>query len=212
MKKCVLLVALLLGSSAYAGNVSGTGWGMVCRDVVMTDGTLTQQCRKKPKFNYLGLQIDVGAPSLLGLSIIGRPLRFWQFELGGNTSLVGGGVKAGTTLFVSWYISPGLTIEGGKMWAGDINKLAVMVGMADPKIALLKSVEYEYVSFLGSIGFGHSNWFYFRLYAGYSYITTTTNGLQSFIQDKANTASLSVSEAVGKVWSPTGKIAFQFYF
>jgi hypothetical protein len=167
----------------------------------------------KKHFNFLGLKLDAGVPSGLGAAIVAKPVRFLQLELGGTTTLTGGGVKAGVQLMVPWYLSPGVLIEGGGQWAGNLNRLATIIGFSDPKIALLNDVSYNYANFYGTLGVGHSNWFMFNIYAGYSYITGTTNGLQSYIQSKStNTNNITISEARIQMWIPTGKVAFTFYF
>lgn len=200
MTKLFALVAVLCVSSialAKPGPVRGTGTGWK---------------NGKVDYNYIGFKIDVGAPDGLGLSLTGRPLKFLQLEFGGTTTLVGGGVRGGATIFLPYYVSPSLTIEGGRQWGGDFNKLVVMFGGSNPKISLLNDVQYDYMNLHGGLGFGHPNWFMFRINAGYSYIVGTTNGLQAFVQSKAQDGSLRTSEANGKVWSPSAKITFQFYF
>jgi len=212
MKKFVLALCMLVSAPAFALNPTGTGWETKC--VLKSDksGATHYLCKKKPTFNFIGLRIDAGAPDLLGASLVGRPLKFAQLELGGTTSLVGGGIRVGASVFLPWYISPSAHVEYGHQWAGDVNKLVVMFGGSDPKISLLKNVEYDYVNLHGGLGFGHPNWFMFRIQAGYSYVWGSTNGLQVYLQEKANRPNLTISEANAKVWTPSAKIVFQLYF
>lgn len=215
MKKIVFaLLALCLSTPAWALNPTGTGYEIVCKvgKNVVPLGTPGAKCKTAPTFNYIGLRLDVGAPDLLGASLVGRPLKFAQVELGGTTSLVGGGIRTGVSIFLPWYISPGVNVEYGHQWAGNINKLVTMFGGSDPKISLLNNVEYDYMNLHGTLGFGHPNWFMFKVHAGYSYIWGNTNGLQVYLQNKTNEPNLTVAEASAKVWSPSAKIDFQIYF
>jgi hypothetical protein len=215
MKKLVFaLLSLCISSPAWALNPTGTGWETVCKVAgkAVPLGTPGAKCKKQPKFTVIGLKIDAGAPEGLGFSLVGRPLKFAQLELGGTTTLVGGGIRTGLSVFLPWYISPGATFEYGHQWAGDINKLVVMFGGSDPKISLLNHVEYDYVNLYGTLGFGHPNWFMFRINAGYTYLWANTNGLQTYLQTKTNQPNLTISEASAKVWAPTANVTFQIYF
>lgn len=196
MKKLIVVaIALCFASTAMAREVVGIGWK-----------------NGKPNFNYIGFKVDAGVPDGLGFSAVGRPLRFMQFELGGTTTLVGVGARAGTTIFLPWYVSPSATFEYGHQWAGNLNNLVVMFGGSNPNNSLLNHVEYDYLNLQGGLGFGHPQWFMFRIQAGYSYIWGNTSGLQSFIQQKTSRPTLEANEAVAKVWSPSGKLVFQAYF
>lgn len=216
MKKILLALLVLTSAPAMAKglNPTGTGYETVCKFAgkVVPLGTPGAKCKKAPKFTVIGMKIDAGAPQGLGFSLVGRPLKFAQIELGGTTTLVGGGIRTGIGVFLPWYISPGATIEYGHQWAGDLNKLAVMFGGSDPKISLLNHVEYDYVNLYGTLGFGHPNWFMFKLSAGYTYLWANTTGLQSYLQEKTNQPCLTVSEAHAKVWAPSGNVTLQFYF
>ncbi len=200
MKKIVAaLFVLCLSSSAFAKlgpvKATGTGWK-----------------NGKVDYNYLGIKLDAGVPDGLGASLTGRPLKFLQVELGGTTTLTGGGIRGGATIFLPYYVSPSLTVEGGHQWGGDFNKLITMFGGSDPKNCLLRDVQYDYMNLHGGLGFGHPNWFMFRINAGYSYIVATSNGFQSFIQAQAKDGDLRTSEATAKVWTPSAKVTFQLYF
>lgn len=207
-----ILLMLCLSSSAWALNPYGTGWVNTTCPVRLKDGVVIMKPCKKPTFHYLGLRLDAGAPDGLGASLVGRPLKFAQVELGGTTTLVGGGVRVGTSIFLPWYVSPSAHFEYGHQWAGDVNKLAVMFGSSDPKQPLLNHVEYDYINLHGGLGFGHPNHFMFRIQAGYSYIWGNTNGLQTYLQVRTNQALLTTSEANVKAWTPSGKFTFQIYF
>jgi hypothetical protein len=210
-----LLVSIMLcSSSAFAYNPAGTGWTTKQCKTKLRDryGLAVFKPCKKPNYNYLGFNLSLGAPEALGVSLVGRPLKFLQLELGGSTTLVGGGVKAGVMVFLPWYLSPSVEIEGGRQWGGNFNNLAVMLGFKNPEISLLNDVQYNWVSFLGGLGFGHPNWFYFRLSAGYSYITANTIGLQDFVRKESKNSNVMVKEAGVNAWIPTAKVALQFYF
>lgn len=212
MKKILFaLLMLCVSTPVWALNPTGTGWKTVCNDRVKNGKTVTT-CKTKPDFNFVGLRLDAGAPDGFGASLVGRPLKFAQLELGGTTTVVGGGVRVGMSVFLPWYISPSAHVEYGHQWAGDVNKLIVMFGGSDPKVSLLNHVEYDYVNLHGGLGFGHPNWFMFRIQGGYSYVWGNTNGLQAYLQDKTNQSNLMISEANAKMWVPSGKLVFQFYF
>lgn len=213
MKIVVALFALCLASPAFAFDPTGTGYVHSVCPTKFQDrfgNTLMKRC-VKTTFNPVGLRLDIGAPDAIGISLVGRPLKFAQVELGGTTTLVGGGVRTGLSVFLPWYISPGINVEYGHQWAGNINKLVVMFGGNDPKISLLNHVEYDYMNLHGTLGFGHPNWFMFKIHAGYSYIWGSTNGLEAYLQNKTN-QPLMITEAYAKIWTPSAKIVFQIYF
>lgn len=168
--------------------------------------------KKDGKFNMLGLKVDVGVPDGLGFAAVVRPLRFLDLDLGGTTTFTGGGIRGGATIYLPWYISPSLTLEGGHQWGGDLNKLPVMFGIPNPDIALLRDVQYDYVSLRGGLGFGHPDWFMFYLRAGYTYTAYRTLGLQEFVQKTANDPSITVQEATAKLWTPSADIVFIIRF
>jgi hypothetical protein len=209
-----LPLASLLFSSTTQADTTGAGWKETLCPTKYTyyDGLpIVKKCHK-PKFNYLGLQLDAGVPSGLGLSFVGKPVRFMQLEAGGTTTLVGGGVKLGTTVFLPYYVSPGITFEYGHQWFSSANKLATLLGASSPNISLLDHIEYDYINLLGSIGVGSPNHFFFRLNAGYTYLWGNTNGLQAYIQEKTGNNSITTKEATAKVLSPTAKLVFLIYF
>ncbi len=214
MKKIIAaLFVLCFSSSAFAINPLGTGWsnGMCPTKYKDADGQFIMKRCKIAGFNKFGVQIDMGFPNALGLSFVALPVKFLQFDLGGTTTLIGGGVRAGVLLFLPWYISPGLSIDGGKQWAGNVNNLINMFA-ANPNQTLLTNIQYTYTDFYGSVGFGHPSHFMFRLYAGYSYISGSTNGLQLYFQDKANDKTITTKEAEVKGWVPSAKIGFNVFF
>jgi hypothetical protein len=168
---------------------------------------------KKIDYYPIGIQVEVGAPAGVGVDLVGKPVKFLQFELGGTTTLTGGGVKAGAMLFLPWYVSPGISIEGGKNWAGDLNRVPAMFGSSNPHNSLLDNVQYDYCSFLGSLGFGSPRYFMFRVYVGESVITGTTHGLREYFYDHTSSnGTITIKEANAIIWSPTAKISFTAYF
>lgn len=219
MKKLVFALLMLGLSTPALASVTGTGWEIVCKQKVKvkrvglykTASTYTV-CKKEPTFNVIGLKLDAGVPDVLGASLIGRPLRFAQVELGGTSTLVGGGVRVGTSIFLPYYVSPGAHFEYGHQWAGNVNNLVTMFGGSNPNVSLLNHVEYDYINLHGSLGFGHPNWFMFRIYAGMSYIWGQTNGLQAYVQSRAAQPNLTLAEASAKIWTPSAKLSFEIYF
>jgi hypothetical protein len=197
MKNLIVALSLLICSISYAIKVTpkGTGWiGGV------------------PRMNYIGLRIDAGVPDGLGFSLSFRPFKFLQFDLGGTTTLVGGGIRGGATLALFYWVSPTLTVEGGRQWGGDLNKLVTMFGGSDPKIDLIKNVQYDYLNLHGGLAFGHPNWFMFYIRAGYSFLAMQTSGFQSFIQKESNDTSITTKELNINAWIPTAKLGFQIWF
>lgn len=219
MKKfAFILLSLCLSAQAFAG-VSGTGWATVCRmkTKVQRQGnyktTITYQvCKKEPLFNPIGVRLDAGVPDMFGASIIGRPLRFAQAELGFTETTVGAGVKVGASVFLPYWVSPGFHFQYGHQWFGNGNNFLENFTGSSPNISLLNHIEYDYLNLQGSLGFGHPNWFMFRIFAGYSYLWGQSSGLQTYVQQKTGHPSLTVAEAQAKVWSPSAKIAFDIYF
>lgn len=162
-------------------------------------------------FNKLGVQLGVGVPDAAGLDLVYRPVKFLRMDLGGTTTLVGGGFHTGATIFVPWYISPSLTVEGGYQRAGNINRLVGMFGGSVNNV-LLDDVNYGYANFHGGLEFGHPNWFMFFIHAGYSYIGLKTVGLQKFAEQQTDYVSVRVNEANVSAWVPTAKLGFLVWF
>lgn len=215
MKKIIaVLFVLCFSSSAFALDPTGTGWhnGWCPTRYRDYNGNVIMKRCKKIDFNPIGMRMDMGVPDGLGVSLTGRPVKFFQVELGGTSTLTGGGIRGGGTLFLPWYVSPSITIEGGKQWAGNLNRLPGLFGGQDTHYSLLEDVQYSYANFHGGLSFGHPNWFLISLHAGYSYITGNTNGLQAFVRGEANDTSLTLKEANVKLWVPTAKLAIQLYF
>lgn len=166
----------------------------------------------KPNYNFIGFRSDIGVPDGLGFSLAYRFVKFWQMEIGGTTTLVGAGVRVGTTMFLPYYISPLINVEYGHQWVGDANKLVTLFGAPDPKVSLLSNIEYDYVNLHGGLQFGNPNWAMIFIHIGYSYVWGNTNGLQKFIQERASRETVTANEATAKIWAPSIKAGIQLYF
>ncbi len=161
----------------------------------------------------MGLKLDIGAPDGIGVSLIARPLKFLDFDLGGTTTISGGGIRGGLTLYAPWVLSPTLSIDGGHQWGGDFNRVpTILFGTPDPGVSLLRNVQYDYLNVRAGFGLGHHNWFYIRLMIGYSYVVYQTNGLNEFVQQTAQDTSILVKEATIKAWTPSASMVIVFHF
>ena len=172
---------------------------------------LTSKAYCKPSLGDFGLRVDAGVPDGLGFSLAYRPFRFVQGELGYTSTLVGGGIRGGATVYVPWYVSPSFTFEGGHQWAGNINELVAKFGGSSNE-SILRDVQYNYLNLHGGLSFGSARWFLIGIHAGMSYITGQTNGFQAFLQEKSKDNSLTVKEVNANLWVPSAKIVAQFYF
>jgi hypothetical protein len=213
MKTLLLALSLLLLATPVFADVVGTGYhDGVCRTRVVDQyGNVVMRRCKWIDYQAIGLRSDVSAPAGLGISLVGRPLRFLELDLGGTSTLHGGGVRAGAMVYLPWYLSPGLSIDGGKNWIGSANQLLRDFGSTYHN-SLLSDVSYSFADFYGSLGIRARRWFEMRLYAGYSYIATETHGLQAFLRSETNEPSLTTKEARANIWTPSAKASFTIYF
>ena len=178
---------------------------------------LTSRAYCKPSLGDFGLRADIGVPDGLGFSLVYRPshgifpTQFVQVELGYTSTIVGGGIRGGATVYVPWCVSPSFTFEGGHQWAGNINELIVKFGGSSNE-SILRDVQYNYLNLHGGLSFGSARWFLIGIHAGMSYITGQTNGFQVFLQEKSKDNSLTVKEVNASMWVPSAKLVLQFYF
>jgi hypothetical protein len=177
-----LLIAGLLSSSAVAGEHS-----------------------------VIGASVGLGATEGASASLALRPLSFLRFEAGVTTDLAAPGARGEIVLSVPWYVSPALSIGGGKQWPGNLNRVVGRVTGSDPQVALLDHFGFLHADFHGGLELGHPDWFMLVLHAGYSYVLWQTSGLPAFIASKTSDARAQ-GEATVRVWTPTARVALLFYF
>lgn len=202
MNKIIVAVLMLCSSLAFAEtknfvgeplekvHVLGTGWK-----------------HKKPTFNFIGVQLDAGAPDGVGVDIVGSPIKYLRLNVGVPTDLVSAGIRAGATISMFYWITPSATIEGGHMFAGNFNKLVSMFG-GNTNEALLNNVDYDWVNFHGGLELGHPNWFVFFIHAGMSYFATQTHGLNDYIRQRSGDLTFSAKDVPITVWTPSAKLGF----
>jgi hypothetical protein len=159
---------------------------------------------------YLGAMIDVGVPDVIGVSFVGRPLRWLRLHAGGSCNLVSGGIRGGVTLVpFDFKVSPSLTLEGGYTFEGDANWLTEKFGFSS---RVLERIGYGYASAHLGLELGTPNRFIFFIHGGISLVVAKVHRFQDVLQDEAGDSSIDFSDPTLTIFTPSGKLGFVLYF
>jgi hypothetical protein len=153
---------------------------------------------RSDKLPGFGVQLDVGVPDGVGLSVLVRPFRFARFHAGVIENGASAGVRAGVTVMPwQWWITPVLTGEGGYYFAGDGNRLVRWIG-SNPNFSngFLDSVQYDFYNLHAGLEVGSPRRFLFMLHGGLTHIDLYDNSFSQGIQEAAQNSSPS-----GSTWS-----------
>ncbi|BDG10639.1 hypothetical protein [Anaeromyxobacter paludicola] len=160
---------------------------------------------------HLGLQLDLGAPDISGLSLVFRPYRFLRLEAGGNFNVLSGGLHGGVTLLpFHWGVVPTLHFEYGQMFDGDASKYAPDSSSAAAKIAL-KQIGYAYQQAQLGLEFGAQNRFVFFLRGGLFWLQTEAKNFKAAADASNPGAVTSATNPQISVRGPSVNLGFLLY-
>ena len=164
---------------------------------------------RRNKVRHFGALVDFGAPDLLGVALVGRPLRWMRLHLGAVTNFAAPGIRGGVTFVpINYYISPSITIEGGKIWEGDATAVAAAFGFQSRS---LTRFGYDFMNAHLGIELGAPNRFLFFIHAGISYVATELRGIEDMVRQDTGDPTITVSDPSLRYWGPSGKIGFALY-
>jgi hypothetical protein len=99
-----------------------------------------------PKASSFGLLVDVGVPDGLGLCGLWRPWAFATLSVGGLTTGGSGGIRGGLTLQpLGEWVRPGVTVEVGQVFAGNVTWVLSAFG-ARKLGGVLERAEYRFAN------------------------------------------------------------------
>ncbi len=170
---------------------------------------------KPQRMRWFGAALEVGAPDIISVSAIGRPLRWMRLMFGVGTDLVSVGVHGGITVVpFNTKVSPSITIEGGRMFEGDANWILSAFGMSDKTVSgVVKQFGYDYANGHLGLEFGSPNRCMFYIHAGMSYVSMQVHGLQAATgaSTTMSTSSVTFSDPNVTLWTPSGKLGLVVY-
>lgn len=162
--------------------------------------SLNQQSAAPQSGNhYIGLSMDLGAPDLIGLGLVGKPVWWLRLALGGSTDLFSGGINGGATVVpMRTIVAPSLTVEGGHVFPADTHGIPRAVGLNyDGKVG------YDYFDAHVGMEVGAQKRVCFFLHAGVSYLDVSVS------PEKGQ--NMSFNSAGLKVWGPSAKLGLLVY-
>lgn len=166
------------------------------------DGMALSSSAAKPASqpSWFGLQVDLGAPDLIGLSLVGRATYWLRLQVGGSTDLFSGGINGGATLVpLRSIVSPSLTVEGGHVFAAETHGIPRSLGIPVDGY----KVGYDYFDAHLGMEVGAQKRVCFFIHAGVSYMDI------AIAQDKGT--NMQFSNAALKVWGPSAKLGLLVY-
>jgi hypothetical protein len=135
-----------------------------------------------PSLPHLAVMADAGVPDGLIASLVVRPARWLRFAGGGGSNGTAPAVRGGMTL-LPLGAGPSLTLEIGRAWPGDLNRLvSLMGGPGDGQ--LLRHVGYTYGNAHLGLDLGRGRVVFF-LHAGVSFIRARLGDSAAYIEDRA---------------------------
>jgi hypothetical protein len=153
-----------------------------------------------PRKHYVALQVDLGVPDLVGLSVVVRPLYWLHLQATGNTDLFSGGIGGGVTLVpLNRVVSPSVTIDGGHVFAAATHGIPRSIGIPLDG----DRIGYDYFDAHAGLEIGANKRAYFFLHAGVSYMDI------SYTPPKD--ANMGFKEASLKIWGPSAKLGVGVY-
>lgn len=98
--------------------------------LVTTEGVALEEDGRAPWVAPpVGVQLDVGAPDGIGVSLVYTPGRYLRLQVGGLSNGVGAGVRAGLLLvaFPTSFFRPLLGVDGGWVFGGQLAWLPALL-------------------------------------------------------------------------------------
>lgn len=161
----------------------------------------------------LGAMADVGVPDGATASLVVRPWRALRLHAGGGYNGIRAGARAGATLTpLPTWISPTLSLDGGRFREGDANPLARRI-TGDPTLhsAALERVGYTFTSAQLGLALGQ-RWATLYVQVGVSRVTGALHHLDTVARSGGASWSLTLSEDPrAVVWSISARLGLVVY-
>ncbi len=159
----------------------------------------------------LGLQLDVGAPDVSGLTLVFRPWSHLRLEAGGNFDVISGGIHGGVTLIpFHWGVVPTLHAELGHMFDGDASGYAGNGASAATKL-VLKQIGYDYANTQLGLEFGSQDRFVFFVRGGVFWLWTEAKNFQQALSQSNSGATVAAQNPQLKLRGPSFNLGFLLY-
>jgi len=157
--------------------------------------TVAASAAKPERKKWVAVQVDLGAPDLVGLSVVGRPLYWLHLTLTGTTDLFSGGIGGGVTFVpLKKIVSPTVTVEGGRAFASNTHGVPRSIGI--PFDA--ERLGYDYFDATAGLQIGANKRAYFFLRGGVSYMDISYTPTKS--------SNMPFSDVNLKIWGPSAKL------
>jgi hypothetical protein len=161
----------------------------------------------KTRPHYLGASIDVGAPDILGVSLVGRPWKWLRLAFGVNTDTAAVGLHGGITFVpLDRIVSPSITVEGGRMFQGGSSFIS---NNLSPKSYVIDQLSYDFANAHLGIEVDIKKRATFFLHAGASFVSMDIKGHK---RTPVTSGSVSLSDPNLQIWTFSGKLGFVVYF
>lgn len=160
----------------------------------------------------LGVAVGGGFPDLATASILFRPVDSVRVFGGPSWGYVGWGLQGGVVL-VPWntWISPTLSLEGGRLFRSDLAFLAKDEGGVPAGIKpILRRVDYQYAALDLGLELGGPSSFAFSVRVGLAYVAVKANGTATYTNDDGTTVSFTDPAFHGTL--PSLKLGLQYWF
>ena len=167
--------------------------------------------RAKPSTSskWLGAMVDLGAPDILGASILINPWPWLRLHIGGSTNAVSGGIRGGITYVpFDYWVTPSVTVEAGHFFEGNANWITRKFGFES---AVLDRVGYTYANAHLGLEFGSRNSFQFFVHGGFSILRTKIRNLQDVVREETGDSSVDFKDPTLRYIGPSAKLGFVFY-
>lgn len=190
----VMVVVLAAGARASADSSASVGSG---------SGSIA----------HVGVMTDVGLPDAGSLSLVIRPVRDLRVDVGAGYNGVGPGVRGGLTwALVSWWVTPTVSVGGGKFFEGNANGVArVITSDAGYSSPLLDRVGYDYEYARLGLEFGRGSATFF-IHAGFGRMTGDVHDIaEASTQAMSTHVSISSSDAQVAIWGASADLGLIFY-
>ncbi len=207
-----LLLLLALAPALALAQPDSTA-APLASDVAVRSAELTGPPAPEP-YPAWGMDLSVGFPQMVELSILWRPLPWLRLGAGPSWDYAGWGVHGGVTWTpIRWAVSPTLGVHAGRFFRLDLNKLPFDVSTeAQP---LLERVQLQYVDALLGLEFGSQRGFAFALRFGLTWLEVDSKGTGTFTDSATGDPSatvVTVTDPTFRGSAPTVQLAFQYFF
>lgn len=210
-----LLLLLALAPALALAQPDSTA-APVASDVAVRSAELSGPPAAPEPYPTWGVDLGVGFPQAVELSLLWRPLPWLRLDAGPSWDYAGWGVHGGVTWTpIRWAISPTLGVHAGRFFRLDLNKVAKDVSAEVQP--LLEQVQLQYVDALLGFEFGSQRGFAFALRFGLTWMEIDSKGTGTFTDSSSGTASASttvvtVTDPTFRGSAPTAQLAFQYFF